>query len=216
MNAIALAGQDVTTDDVVEGFLRPTQHVSSVSFDFGQASTDATQSKDDDNAQSPHAMSAPLPDATPRSSVLLVDDNVINLRLLATFMRKLNRVYSLAENGLEAYEAYRAAVPSVVAESRSLSTDFSAFEFVFMDLNMPILDGLEATRRIRAYEHELGLRAAKIMALTGMASAQTQQEAFASGVDIFLTKPVRLKEIAQVLEEESGTIEGPARQSSGV
>jgi CheY-like chemotaxis protein len=63
--------------------------------------------------------------------------------------------------------------------------------------------GLESTRRIRAFERAKGLRPAVIVALTGMASASVQQEAFASGVDLFLTKPVRLKELTKIFEGHS-------------
>lgn len=68
---------------------------------------------------------------------------------------------------------------------------------------MPVMDGLEATRRIRSYEKQNELQPALIIALTGLASAKTQQEAFASGIDLFLTKPVPLKELGRILEAKS-------------
>lgn len=147
--------------------------------------------------------SAPLQESAPRPTVLLVDDNAVNLRLLSTFMKKQKRVYSLAEDGLQAVEKYKEAVPSVVLESPSLSRDFVAYDHVFMDLNMPVLDGLEATRRIRGFERKLRLRPAKIVALTGMGGEEAQKEAFASGIDMYLMKPVRLKEITQILEKDA-------------
>jgi CheY-like chemotaxis protein len=61
------------------------------------------------------------------------------------------------------------------------------------------MDGLEATRRIRSFEQSNGMEASKVIALTGLASAEAQQEAFSSGVDQFMTKPVRLKELGEVL-----------------
>lgn len=70
-----------------------------------------------------------------------------------------------------------------------------------MDINMPILNGFEATRQIRGFEKQKGLSPpATIIALTGLGSAEAQQEAFSSGVDLFLTKPVRLKELTKILE----------------
>lgn len=65
---------------------------------------------------------------------------------------------------------------------------------------MPVLNGFEATRQIRAFENAKGLEPAKIIALTGLGSASAQQEAFISGVDLFLTKPVRLKELTKILD----------------
>lgn len=163
------------------------------------ASTLETRSTETTN--SPLAISAPISDSAPRASVLLVDDNAVNLRLLSAFVQKQKRIFNLAEDGAQAVDRYRSAVPSVVAESRKLSKDFVAYDIVFMDLNMPVLGGLEATRRIRGFEREIGLKPAKIIALTGMGTEDAQKEAFASGVDMFLTKPVRLKEIAALLDD---------------
>lgn len=64
---------------------------------------------------------------------------------------------------------------------------------------MPIMDGLESTRNIRIFEQKQGLAPVAIIALTGLASAESQQEAFASGVDHFLTKPVRLRDIDRLM-----------------
>jgi CheY-like chemotaxis protein len=163
-------------------------------------------------------------------SVLLVDDNNINLTLLATFMKKQRHAYDTATNGLEALQVYQAQIdptrlPEESANSLLLHNRSEliaqSFDFVLMDINMPKMDvsiithnydhifelstnwypqGLESTRRIRAFERAKGLRPAVIVALTGMASASVQQEAFASGVDLFMTKPVRLKELTKVFE----------------
>lgn len=127
---------------------------------------------------------------TPR--FLLVDDNPINLRILISYMKKLGHPFTCASNGLEAFEAFQ----------KSCGQDAEDFKFVFMDISMPVMDGLESTRRIRALEIERGLSRCSIFALTGLASASAQQEAFASGVDLFLTKPVRLKELSKILESK--------------
>lgn len=142
-------------------------------------------------------------------SVLLVDDNNINLTLLATFMKKQRHAYDTATNGLEALQAYQAQIDptripgqsdnSLLLQNQS-QLIAQSFDFCLMDINMPTMDGLESTRRIRAFERAKGLRPAVIVALTGMASASVQQEAFASGVDLFLTKPVRLKELTTIFE----------------
>ncbi|KAI6768038.1 hypothetical protein HG530_006047 [Fusarium avenaceum] len=142
-------------------------------------------------------------DATPMQSeeyfrtpeFLLVDDNFINLKILSSYMKKLKQPYQTASDGLEAVTAYEA--------------DPGRFSCILMDISMPIMDGFEATRRIRAFESQRGLRPALILALTGLASEEAQREATVSGLDMFLTKPVRLKELGPilrakgVLEEES-------------
>ena len=66
---------------------------------------------------------------------------------------------------------------------------------------MPVMDGFEATREIRAFEQAHGSKPATIIALTGLGSAEAQHEAFVSGIDMFLTKPVRLKELTRLLDE---------------
>jgi CheY-like chemotaxis protein len=122
---------------------------------------------------------------TPEPEFLLVEDNNINLDILSIYMKKLSRAYHTATNGAEALEAYKANPKHC--------------KYIFMDVSMPIMDGFEATRRIRAYERENQLKPCVIFALTGLASESAQQEAFGSGVDLFLTKPVKLKELGMIL-----------------
>lgn len=148
---------------------------------------------DDGQHLMPPTPTVPAPELsanTPR--FLLVDDNPINLRILMSYMKKLGYPFTCASNGLEAFEAFQ----------KSCGQDAEDFKFVFMDISMPVMDGLESTRRIRALEIERGLSRCNIFALTGLASADAQQEAFASGVDLFLTKPVRLKELSKILESK--------------
>jgi CheY-like chemotaxis protein len=66
---------------------------------------------------------------------------------------------------------------------------------------MPVMDGMQATHEIRNFEKSFGLTPAIIIALTGLASAKAQQEAFSNGIDLFLTKPVRFAELRNILEE---------------
>ncbi|KAH8899884.1 hypothetical protein GQ53DRAFT_869088 [Thozetella sp. PMI_491] len=130
---------------------------------------------------------APSISTKPKSPVfLLVDDNPINLKILSSYMKKIGHSYATATNGLEAVEAF--------------CEDPAHYKCIFMDITMPIMDGFEATRRIRAHEREQGLKALPIFALSGLASASAQQEALESGIDLFLTKPVILKELGVVLE----------------
>jgi CheY-like chemotaxis protein len=67
---------------------------------------------------------------------------------------------------------------------------------------MPVMDGLEATRRIREFEQSQKLPRSLIVALTGMASGKVQQEAFGSGVDFFLPKPVRLNQLTELIDDK--------------
>ena len=145
--------------------------------------------------------------------LLLVDDNKINLRLLETYMRK--RKYQLvdsAENGQLAVQA---------AESSE-----DGYDIIFMDISMPIMNGFEATRAIREIEEARSrsrshdqlepnrphTSPALIIALTGLASSRDQTEAFTSGVDLFMTKPVSFKEVGRLLDnwEANGGLNRPS------
>lgn len=109
-----------------------------------------------------------------------------------------------ARNGLEAVSLYKSSALSERMKSTQLVVptimQTKKPNVVLMDLNMPVLDGFEASRQIRQYEHQERLEPATIIALTGLGSAEAQQRAYSSGVDLFLTKPVHLKELGRVLE----------------
>lgn len=137
--------------------------------------------------------------------LLLVDDNKVNLQLLERFMKTKHHSFVSAEDGVEAVEAYKDTVPASrpldELDSSEAKPTPTGFDFVLMDISMPRMDGLEATRQIRALERAHGLKGTTVIALTGLASASAQQEAFSSGVNLFLTKPVKLKELHQMLEK---------------
>jgi CheY-like chemotaxis protein len=69
------------------------------------------------------------------------------------------------------------------------------------DISMPVMDGMTATRRIREYEHKHGVKRTFIVALTGLASASARLEAWSSGIDHFMTKPIKFKAREQLLDK---------------
>ncbi|KAE8377168.1 hypothetical protein BDV26DRAFT_264305 [Aspergillus bertholletiae] len=121
--------------------------------------------------------------------VLVVDDNSINLGLMLTFMKKRNlAVLDSAQNGKVAVDAVEQLQ--------------QGYDLIFMDISMPVMNGFEATRAIRAIEKERDCcTPATIIALTGLSSSRDESEALTSGVDLFLTKPVSFKEVARLLDE---------------
>ncbi|EME38756.1 hypothetical protein DOTSEDRAFT_180642 [Dothistroma septosporum NZE10] len=153
----------------------------------------------------------------PSFHILLVDDNKINRQLLVMFMEKNKFSYLEAENGQEALDIYKeaCAVPGTVevdsskaTHARPTSTLHNSllsrrFDFVLMDISMPVMDGMESTRRIREFEQEYGLEKTKVIALTGLASAQAQTDAASVGIDLFLPKPVKFAELRKLLTDES-------------
>lgn len=187
---------------------------SSVSTNAGPDNSDTTSS----TRSVPWSVSTyqdpPSGSATPTGEknglhLLLVDDNKINLLILERYLKAKKHSYMTAADGLEALETYMTVMSKDVgrvgtAEGNTLGTsNMRGFDIVLTDISMPRMDGLESTRRIRAFEKANGLKATTIIALTGLASAASQQEAYSSGVDLFLTKPVRLKELAEILKERT-------------
>lgn len=73
-----------------------------------------------------------------------------------------------------------------------------------MDINMPVMDGFEAARAIRRFEHASGSPRATIIAITGLGDTSAQEQAFASGMDLFLTKPVKMKEVTAIFSRLRG------------
>ncbi|KAJ5169266.1 uncharacterized protein N7482_004860 [Penicillium canariense] len=132
-----------------------------------------------------------------RSSVLLVDDNDLNLQLLCAYTKKSNYEYMTARNGAEAVDIYKAN-PSI-------------FRVIILDISMPIMDGFEAVRQIRSFEtdYRVSLSGSNreipppvtIAALTGLGGAAAKEEAAASGIDEFLIKPVKRADVQAILQK---------------
>jgi CheY-like chemotaxis protein len=74
---------------------------------------------------------------------------------------------------------------------------------VSTDISMPVMDGLESTRRIRDFEQSTSKSRVRIIALTGLAQADIQSEAIRSGMDVFLTKPVRMDGLMPIMNDIS-------------
>ncbi|KAH7360818.1 putative sensor protein gacS [Rhexocercosporidium sp. MPI-PUGE-AT-0058] len=150
-------------------------------------STQVISPGQENGQQIPSTNGTTAPEAEKGLRVLLVEDNEINLKLLIATMRKLKLDHATAVNGLEAFNSYK-------------DCD-GKFDVIFMDISMPIMSGIESTRHIRRFEKENGLQPVALIALTGAANPNTRQEAFSSGVDLFLTKPVPMKALRGMLDD---------------
>jgi CheY-like chemotaxis protein/nitrogen-specific signal transduction histidine kinase len=127
-------------------------------------------------------------------SVLVVEDNEMNRKILAKMLRLLGVAPSVACDGREALEAVRAG----------------NFDLVLMDCRMPVMDGLQATRAIRAAETP-GSVGPRIIALTGNASEEDAALCREAGMDGLMAKPVALGQLREVLSEtEVADRSGPA------
>jgi PAS domain S-box-containing protein len=115
--------------------------------------------------------------------VLLAEDNLVNQRLAVRLLEKRGHRVVVASTGLEALEAL----------------EKESFDLVLMDVQMPEMDGLEATATIREKEKSSGLHQA-VVALTAHAMKGDREKCLAAGMDGYLTKPIRPQELDQLLE----------------
>ncbi len=126
--------------------------------------------------------------------VLLVDDNVINQKVAVRILQQMGYQPEVAGNGREALEAM----------------SHEAYDLVFMDVMMPEMDGLEATRQIRkrqmSGEHANFQSRIIICAMTAHAMAGDREKCIASGMDDYLSKPVRPKDVREMIEKWGGKI----------
>ncbi len=127
------------------------------------------------------ALAAEAPEASEgrlvRARVLVVDDGADNRRLLSLFLSKAGAEVEFASDGYEAIEA----------------AQLTAFDVILMDLQMPGMDGLEATGRLR----ELGVRT-PIVAMTAHVMAGYRERCLAAGCDAYLTKPVEREALVAI------------------
>lgn len=122
-------------------------------------------------------------------------------------MKKLGYEYDTASNGLQALKMYSESpglYPFVLMGtlrtwSQHMHESCNDLTILIVDISMPVMDGLEATRRIREHEQSKDIIPATVIALTGLASSSVQREATAKGMNVFLTKPVSLAGLKGIL-----------------
>jgi CheY-like chemotaxis protein len=124
-----------------------------------------------------------LPAEGEKTRLLLMEDDAVNRMTLGMYLKKLGYRVDAAENGREGLEKLKA----------------EAYEVVLMDIQMPVMDGMEAARRIRA-----GLRGATppdvpIVAITAHAMQGDREKFLEAGMDEYVAKPLDLRELAGVL-----------------
>ena len=149
----------------------------------------------------------PMPLPTTRAPrILCVDDNPANLLLVQTLLTDMGAQVVAVEGGHAALDAMTA-------------TDF---DLVFMDVQMPVMDGRQTTEEIRRRENEISAKPTPIVALTAHALANERRLLLQGGMDDYLTKPINERQLAQVvlkwtglsltsLNKKSAEVEHPAQ-----
>ena len=119
------------------------------------------------------------------SNVLLVEDNPVNQEVGRTMVEAFGCRVEVASNGSEALDRMES----------------SRYDIVFMDCQMPVMDGLEATRLIRQREKQQGRPRTTIVALTAHAADQDRTRCLEAGMDDYLGKPFRMQELSRMMEK---------------
>jgi two-component system sensor histidine kinase/response regulator len=123
-------------------------------------------------------------DDDPLMRVLLVEDNLVNQMVSTHQLRKLGCEIEIANNGLEALAAWQRG----------------GHDMIFMDCQMPEMDGFEATRKIRAMEKERSLAPIPVIAMTAAAMEGDRESCLQAGMDDYISKPVKISEIEKLLK----------------
>lgn len=122
-------------------------------------------------------------------TIMIVEDMSMNMFLIKTFVQKLLPKVKIVEanNGMQACELYM--------------KEFKNLDIILMDVQMPIMDGIEATRQIRAFETENNLNKIPIIALTAGALSSEKDKALDAGMDDFLTKPIQNEKLTEIFQK---------------
>jgi len=121
-----------------------------------------------------------------RLNILLVEDNLLNQRVVTYSLKKFNHEVTIANNGVEAIERFRE----------------QKFHVILMDIMMPVMDGLEATVKIREEEKICGIKErTPIIALTANTMDNDREKCISYGMDDFMAKPFDIEKLKSIFDE---------------
>ncbi|CAN9338891.1 unnamed protein product [Alternaria alternata] len=140
-------------------------------------------------------LTTPLKALAAEPKLLLVDDNAVNLKVLTMYARKCSKTPATSVGGgQEAIDAFKSAMEPNNGEAAQ------PFDLIFLDLSMPEVSGFDVAREIREMEARLKRDRTYICALTGLVSGKDRNAAYESGVDNYLVRPARLRDLQGVIE----------------
>lgn len=159
---------------------------------------------------------SPSPASPPRQlSILVVDDAPAIVKMTTMMLKRHTHFVSQAKNGAEAVKVVQLGLELIASQSIEHGHKGGhVFDVILMDLQMPVMDGLEATRRVRAMEQEINLRASSfnclspykqapvhhlIIGVSANSDAGTASEALEAGMDGFVAKPFTLETFYRVI-----------------
>jgi CheY-like chemotaxis protein len=139
-----------------------------------------------------------LPHAASRS-ILLAEDHPVNQRVIAMILEPHGFALTIAQNGAEAVEMWKNA----------------HFDLVLMDMQMPIMDGLSATKQIREIERSDGLRRTPIAMVSANAMKEHITQSFWAGCDFHIAKPVTPETLLKGIDATLEACESSEQAASG-
>lgn len=117
--------------------------------------------------------------------ILLVEDNMLNQKFAKVTLTKQGHFLDIAENGKVALEKFK----------------LETYDLILMDIQLPIMSGIEATREIRKMEKEKQIEPIKIIAVTAFALDNKREECMQAGMDNFLSKPFKPNQLIKMIDE---------------
>ncbi len=120
-----------------------------------------------------------------RLSILLVEDNLLNQRIVTFSLKKYEHEVSIANNGLEGLNMYKE----------------QKFDVILMDIMMPVMDGLEATVKIREFEESVNKEKTPIIAITANTMDNDREKCISYGMNEFMAKPFDIDKLLKIFEE---------------
>lgn len=124
------------------------------------------------------------PDSSKPLKVLVCEDNQMNIQLIRTRLSKSGFIVDIAENGLIGFEKFKN----------------ESYDFILMDIRMPVMDGVTATLKIRAYEKTNNLRQTPIIAQTANVMKEDIETYIAAGMNSHVAKPILYKQLCKAIE----------------
>lgn len=121
-----------------------------------------------------------------KAEILVAEDNLANKELLSFILESLKIDFKIMDNGLEVLTEYK---------------NNSKYDLILMDINMPVMDGVEALNKIREYENQNSLKETPIIALTANAIKGDKEKFLELGMNDYLSKPVNSDELVRVLKK---------------
>jgi len=123
--------------------------------------------------------------ATKNLHILLAEDNIINQKVAVTILKKMGYKIEIAENGLVALDQFQN----------------NKFDIILMDMQMPKMDGLEASRQIRTFEKEKNQKEIPIISMTANAMKADMEKCLNAGMNDFISKPFKQEQLLKIIHK---------------